>query len=290
MEIRELLDDLGVQYRDDHRNIRAGWIGVDCPWCGSVDKFHLGISLEDGYASCWVCGYHSLPAVVAELSSLSYSQAKDRLGVLPPARSLEHPRTGRVRVPNGVGALLPAHTAYLEQRGLDGSTARFWGLMGIGVAVRLSWRIWIPIHDRGRMVSWTTRTIGRGDPKYISARPDEESTPIKSCLYGVDHCRHVTVVVEGPVDVWRIGPGAVATFGVNYTMEQVRRLAEFPVRAVAFDSEEAAQQRAVRLCDALSAYPGLTTRVILDADDPGSAGDKEIREIRERFLENTSSA
>ena len=287
MEIKDLLDELGISYREDHRNIRTGWIGMDCPWCGTVDKFHLGISLEDHYASCWVCGYHSLPAVVAELSSLSYGQAKERLGPLAPSRPQERPQIGPVRVPNGVGGLLPAHIAYLKERNVDFRLARFWGLCGIGVAIRLSWRIWIPVHDRGELVTWTTRSIGRGG--YISARPNEEAKPIKSCLYGADHCRHVAIVVEGPADVWRIGPGAVATFGCNHTAEQVRRLAEYPVRVVAFDSESHAQVQASRLCDILSAYPGRTERVELQAGDPGSASDEEIRELRGRFLENTLS-
>jgi hypothetical protein len=38
------------------------------------------------------------------------------------------------------------------------------------------------------------------------------------------------------------------------------------------------------LCDALAVFPGNTTNVQLSAKDPGSAGDKEIYELKRRFL------
>ena len=32
-------------------------------------------------------------------------------------------------------------------------------IFGIGIAPRLQWRIWIPIHYHGEIVSWTTRSL-----------------------------------------------------------------------------------------------------------------------------------
>lgn len=282
MKIKDLLNDLGIRYVEQHKNVRHGWVGVDCPWCGTAGKYHLGISLEDGYTSCWQCGYHALPAVVATLSDLSYGQAKDRLGTIVRTKTREQVRGGPVRVPPSVEDLLPSHIAYLDKRGLDSDSRRFWGLRGIGVSARLGWRIWIPVHVRGKLVTWTTRSIGEGG--YISARPEEEARPIKHVVYGHDHVRHVAIVVEGPADVWRIGPGAVATFGVNYTMEQVAWLAEIPIRVVCFDREARAQRQAKKLCRALEAYPGLTYRVELDAEDPGSASKEEVSALRARFF------
>ena len=282
MEIKDLLNELGVRYVEEHRNVRHGWIGLDCPWCGTIGKYHLGISLEDKFASCWQCGYHSLPAVLVELSSLSYGEAKRRVGQVRGVGPQERPRTGSLRLPEGLGPLGAPHIAYLRSRGVDARIERFWGLRGIGLASRLAWRIFIPVVDRGETVTWTTRSIGDGG--YVSARPDEEKVPIKHCLYGIDHMRHAAVVVEGPADAWRIGPGAVATFGINYTQEQVRRLAEIPIRAVCFDREPGAQRQARKLCRTLEAYPGRTERVELDADDPGSASEEEVSALRERFF------
>jgi hypothetical protein len=43
----------------------------------------------------------------------------------------------------------------------------------------------------------------------------------KETLYNLDNAKDGTaIVVEGPIDVWRIGDGAVATFGVIYTQKQ----------------------------------------------------------------------
>jgi len=108
---------------------------------------------------------------------------------------------------------------------------------------------------------------------------------LKSVLYGVDYIRHAAVVVEGPADAWRVGPGAVATFGVVVTPDQLARLARFPVRVVCFDSDPPGRARAAKLVSALAPFPGKTYDVVLDAEDPGSATPKEIKKLRALFLD-----
>ena len=139
-----------------------------------------------------------------------------------------------------------------------------------------------PVLDaNGNDGSWTTRAVS-DDVKlrYVNARPEEELRPIKSLLYGQHHLRHAVVICEGPTDAWKIGPGAVATFGVNYTKAQLLRMSKYPVRFVCFDSEPIAQQRAQALCEALIPFPGTTKNITLDAMDPGSASEKELRQLR----------
>jgi len=287
ISIIDLLEKHEVDFKrpGESSHVRQGWVGVDCLWCGEGShKYHLGINVDDGYATCWQCGYHPLAQVLFRLTGVWISSKDaERFGR---ARSVaEHPEISPLRLPAGRSPLSPPHTHYLASRGLDAaSVASRWGLEGIGIHASLSWRIFIPIHLNGRMVSWTTRAIGDHPVRYISARPEDGGMPIKHLLYGEDYCGHSVIVVEGPTDVWTIGPGAVATFGIAYSQEQVAKLARFPMRTVCFDSEPEAQRAADKLCRALQLFAGETHRVELDSSDPGEAKQDEINWLRSRFL------
>jgi DNA primase len=160
-----------------------------------------------------------------------------------------------------------------------------WGVKGIGLEARLSWRIWIPIHRRGETVRWTTRRIGGMGIRYITAKPDEEVMPAKSLLFGADFVRHAAVICEGPFDAMRLGPGAVATMGLTYTQDQVARMARWPVRVICFDNTPTAQRQADKLAKALSVFPGTTTKIVAETgEDVAEADEDEVKTIRETFL------
>ena len=129
-------------------------------------------------------------------------------------------------------------------------------------------------------MSWTTRAIGESSYKYISAKSEQEAMNHKSLLYGEDLALNSIVVVEGPLDAWRLGPGAVATLGVNVTAAQILRISQYPFRSICFDSEPSAQRRARKLANQLSIFPGKTSIIQLDAPDPGEACPKEVKRLR----------
>jgi DNA primase len=160
-----------------------------------------------------------------------------------------------------------------------------WGLQGIGLAARYAWRLFIPVFQYGQIVTWTTRTIS-DIPKirYVSADRGDEAISRTRVLLGEDYCRHAIIICEGPFDVFRIGPGAVATLGVSYSRAQVARMSKYPVRIVCFDNDTAGQERAQRLCSDLAPFPGKTVRITLDAKDAASANEREVSMIRS-FLE-----
>lgn len=269
----------------EHRHVREGWIGVDCPWCGGSGKYHLGVHLSTLRATCWRCGYHKLTEVLARLLRVSSSQARVITKDLPRTARIESEpiiARGRLETPSMLEDLSEPHLRYLRRRGFDPrSLIELWGLRGLGPFGRPYWRIWIPVRLDGKTVSWTTRSIGDGgSPRYIHAEPDQEAWPIKTLLYGWDHVRHSVIVCEGPTDVWRIGPGAVAVFGLNVSVEQMQRLAEVPKRIVCFDSEPVAQRASEKLCRELSIFPGETIRVALDSADPGEATEEEVERLR----------
>ena len=163
---------------------------------------------------------------------------------------------------------------------------RVWGVQGIGITARLRWRLFIPIQVRGVTVTWTTRAIGETGTRYMSARPDEEVTPIKSILYGVDLVPGDSVVVhEGPTDCWATGPGAVGVFGLNVSPTQVAEIGSYGRRTICFDDGKDAQKRAERLAERVSVLPGETNVIRLESgSDPAEADPEEIAELRKLCL------
>jgi hypothetical protein len=238
-------------------------------------------------AHCWVCGKHKLIDTFAELLRLDGRRCRAILAGLDFQqweKEVGRPLPGGLKRPKGVGPLLPPHERYLRRRGFDpAEVAEVWGVKGIGAGSRLAWRIYLPVRFNGEEVSWTTRSISDRGQRYISAKPDQEKLPAQSLLFGADLAAHAIVIAEGPFDAMRIGPGAVATFGTNYTKAQLLKMAEFPVRVVVYDNEPLAQQQARKLCCELEAFDGRTYRVNLNAKDPGSAPEEELERLRKRF-------
>ena len=290
MDLKQFLDQHGVRYTEEssHRHVREGWLGLDCPWCGSEGKFHLGVHLGTLRSSCWRCGRHDLGEALSLVARMPIGKARRAIRDFSKhtrtvAETFQRP--GKLLTPIGLQSLLEPHRKWLRSRELDpDSMERLWGLQGIGLSGRLSWRIWAPVYMNGEMVSWTTRTIGNGASRWLHARPDEEVFPIKSLLYGWDYVRGSIMVVEGPSDVWRIGPGAIALFGMVPTTSQIRMLCSVPRRIICFDHEWRAQQAARRLAEQLRLFPGETLVVELKSPDPGSTTDEEVIELR-KFLE-----
>lgn len=283
MTIQDILDEARVEYlASGHHHCRPGWIQLKtCPFCGS-QNYHLGYHLVLGYFSCWRCGSHSRWSVLSALKI-----PRETIQSFRPARAIDTARPYErrrisLREPVGRGPLTPAHLEYLRQRGLDpNEVVNFWEVEGIAIAPRLSWRLYIPIIHQGERVSWTTRAIGdRVAQRYISASAEDEVINHKHLVYGRDFCHHTIVVVEGPIDAWRIGPGAGALFGMTPTLAQMRILAAIPRRFVCLDSSPDAQRRARHLCEQLAGFPGVTENICLDAKDPGEASRREIILLR----------
>ncbi len=286
MNIRDLLDKYGVAYREggSHKNVRDGWIAINCPWCNDPgsDHFHMGVNPESVACTCWQCGSHSLYSVLLSFNAVTPKEAyKAAKLVLPEKHVYNTPSSrGVFTLPDGLEPMGSAHRTYLRDRGFDPEELeRVWELQGIGLTSKLSWRLYIPVLLRGRPVTWTTRALGSG-PKYVNAKPEHERYPIKELLYGTDYTAHSAVITEGPADVWRGGPGFVATFGVKTTTAQLRWMAALGTRAICFDNEPAARQRAKTLVDVLKLYPGRTFNIELDSSDLGEATTQEVKQIR----------
>jgi hypothetical protein len=292
MNVLDVLDDNKIEYRlaGQHHHATQGWCQIDCPQCSLREgKFRLGINLERGYCSCWTCGYISLYRVFDMLLGLPTAECWKLIHDLPIEKYLDiRQHAGKLEMPADVSAMGWFHRQYVQDRGFNSKRiANVWGVEGIGqLGGILRWRLFIPVHKDMEVVSWTTRSLNNLPPRYRNARDDQSLVPIRDCLYGIDHVRNAAVVVEGPLDVWRIGPGAVALLGQNCSQANMDALSRIPLRVICFDSEPAAQARANKLADALSVYPGRTIVIQLEsAKDAAGAQQGEIESLRREFLE-----
>lgn len=171
-----------------------------------------------------------------------------------------------------------------------------WGLRGIGrLGGNLAWRIFIPATLNGQTVSWMTRRANdqAKTKRWLSALPEQESIPRRELVYGLDHVGHAAIIVEGPSDCWKVGPGAVACLGIGgITEAQIAALSTIPLRAVVFDDEPQAQLEASKLASRLSALPGETIRIELEDGasgmDPGALSTSDVRRLRAEVLGDRS--
>lgn len=290
MKFTDLLRDHGVRFLSEgHEHCRPGWVQVDCPFCSKGGgRFRMGYNLSYGYVNCWACGAHALGDTLAELLGLPVGRCLTLLGGLSRERvpNKERPK-GTLKIPPGVGGLLGPHKKFLRKRGFDPQEVeRLWGVRGIGLSSKLAWRLFIPISLRGEVVSWSTRSVTDDHAtRYRSAGLDEESLPHKDLLYGEDYARHAIVVNEGFLDVWTLGPGAVATCGAGYSRAQLLRMTKYPTRVIAFDNEPKAQERARKLCRELEVFPGKTFNVVFSGKDASRSPAEEVKEVRRLFLD-----
>lgn len=290
MTFKEILQQFNIHFYEGEgdKHSRPGWIQIECPWCGkNSGKHHFGFNMAHNYGNCYRCGYHRTIEVVQALTNLPWDKCRELLSEMERDHGKNAPRRGRLLLPPGIGPLDIAHWNYLTGRKFDPITlVELWGIQGIGCTGRLKWRIYIPIIHHGEVVSWTTRSISSSKThRYISAAAEQESIPHRELLFGEDYCRHTVVICEGAFDVFRIGPGAVATFGLGFTKAQLVKMSQYPTRVVCFDNEYLAQKRAERLARELEKYPGRTYNAQLSSKDPGEATEEDVQTIRTMFLD-----
>jgi len=143
-------------------------------------------------------------------------------------------------------------------------------------------RVMIPIKDaRGRVVGFTGRILGAGQPKYLNTGETDVFTK-RSLLFGMDVAlkaareKRQIIVVEGHMDAIRLHASgiiwAVASMGTAFTEQHAGQIARaVPEVVFAFDNDEAGLKAAMDAIP-LALKAGLEVRVLVvpkgkDPDD-----------------------
>ena len=145
-----------------------------------------------------------------------------------------------------------------------------------------SYRVIIPIIDTdGRICSYQGRAYAGQDLRYKTLSIEKSLVDPKKMLFNLNNCnKDYVVVTEGPMDTIKWGDGACATLGTSVTEAQIQLLTEYKKVFIIFDSEEAAQKRARKLADRVSAL-GVKEVSVIDLEDPESKdlGGMDYRQI-----------
>lgn len=301
IDIIRLYNDRGVRYElPGHKHVTDGWVGVPCPFCSGNPGYHLGYCTDPGsrYAGryvCWRCGPKKTLVALGRILSTDENETRHVLhlyrqdnGALP-AYKPEIKRRRELLLPAGTDKMTRRHRDYLQQRQFDpNQLEQLWELQGTGPVGDYKHRIIIPIRHRGKLVSYQGRDItGKSGMKYKACRQEHEVIEHKHCLYGLDKAkRDRVIVVEGVTDVWRLGPGAVATFGVKFKPAQVALLLRFKRVFILFDPDPEAQHQAELLGTCL-AGAGRDIQIIqLDgtSGDPADLPQQEADDIVAELL------
>ena len=280
--LTDFLDRFAVPWSKTDKHSRTGWTQVYCCRCGS-DKFHLGIKDDASRANCYQCGGWNIRKLLKELTDAPWSEINALLGDRAYVQQETDKALGRYTPPTNLMpiAQVPAVADYLRGRGLNlAYLEKYWGIQATGPFSDYPMRAFIPVYLSKRPVSWTARAACGQEPRYQTAQAQQKCFDEKHLLFGGQFVKDTAIVVEGPLDAIRVGRGAVALFGLAYTQFQVAEIAKLWKRAIVFDSSERAQARAKVLAEQLAVFPGETLVIQLDAEDPGSASEQEVRKLR----------
>jgi len=271
-QIYEYLHDYNIDYvTEGHKHCQPGWIQMKCPFCTGHEGYHLGYNELSGVLNCWRCGVHH----ISELLQYFHSQSDWRVilsqyldnkpySAKQITSTLNEPRKKEIEMPK---SFLPitnysAHTRsckYLKKRNFDWKAlATKWKLCSSSPVGPYAFRIIAPVYYKNKIISYQGRDYTEKQAeKYKACRMEDEAVHHKHVLYGIDEAvGNTVVVVEGVTDVWRLGPGSVATFGIKYTNWQIKELKRFKKIVVFFDADPQAKKQSRKLVTEIkSIYP-----------------------------------
>ncbi|MDD5053643.1 MAG: hypothetical protein PHO27_12985 [Sulfuricurvum sp.] len=299
-DIKALLDEYNLAYKDSGKNVSKGWINLEvCPFCND-DSYHCGIDLSSGGFHCWVCNERGF--VINLLRQLEvfnglninriikdFSEGYNFLPVQEELLNLAtHSLKKRVfcELPKGILDELPLpHKNYLYARNFDpGFLAKKYKLKAVYNTgdEKFRWRVIAPIFLNNKMVSFVGMSIIRekGIVKYLNCATDDSIISARDCLYNYDTIKDVAVIVEGIADVWRMGDGFVATLGKGMNSERIKLLKEKNPKKVVVLYDADAIKDAYRLANTLHGMFESVNVLELDKGDPADLSPQEAMEIR----------
>ena len=287
--------DHHVQTADGNdKHYKHGWVNVECPFCYSTGmKFLLGLKIGTRTCNCWQCGFHGLKDVISELAGIPIASAwrllqeYDRGWIRDSQKTAKIVLSDRCVFPTGTGKLKRHHLRYLEKRGFTEEMLEPWGLKSTGPLGEYKHRIVAPIRVNERLMSYQARDVtDKSNLKYKACKQTNEVIPHQKLLYGMDQVPGtVVVVVEGITDVWKLGPGAVAVFGIDWSDEQAKLLMDYEHVIIMFDREPEAQRRAKQLAKRIYIPDILNPEIaILEKfADPGALSQSKGNSIMKGF-------
>lgn len=282
--------EFNIPYYTQSKNASRGWYSLRCPFHGDHAD-HMGFNPSSGALSCWICGKKSPLDFIKTSLGVSRSKASalyTKYLVNGTGRGVFYEK----KKATGSSIELPgkeftdAEKKYLARRSISDFDIIDFDLRSGGLADPWAYRIVIPIIYNKTIVSATGRAINKHmQPRYLTLPMDKEVIHHKHIFLGLDNVGEIAVVVEGPIDAIRGGPGFIASFGVHLTDEQLCLLLKFKYVVFLQDSDEAGAkfaEQAYRL-SALGAEHVELVHLPDGFKDVGEMGDNDISCLRKEL-------
>lgn len=302
VDFEAICKQLDIPYWTSGKNNAPGCITIHCPCCPPDNpdpSRHGNLNPEDGSYSCWRCKGSHPAVVIARAGRCSVQAASDLIrkyttGVVKPKREVVQ-MASSITLP-GSHTPQEMHTKYLEGRGFNVEELEFYhgirytGMMEKWNGVDWGWRVIIPVFDRrNNLVSFQGRALFKQqDPRYLFPPKERQIRDCKTLLYGAELCGNNKdlLVVEGVMDAWKLGAGAVCTFGSSVTNAQVLEMANWRRVFIAFDNEPAAIEHARDVAKQLSS---LGVEAYIVNTDFGLNPDGTARDIGDLPMDDASA-
>lgn len=283
--------DYNIDYVTHKSNLSRGWIGINCPIHSPRDvDYYLGIEPKSNACNCWKCGPIPYKTVIKSLLGVNDNEV---FRIIKQYKGYSNIHVERVRA-SATHIDLPSNSftdkelAYLYERGFANKHIQEYDLRGGGVQGKWAFRIVIPIYQDHKIVSATGRAIDkRMDLRYYTLSKKEEIVEHKHTLFGEDHVIGDTIVVlEGPLDAIKGGPGFVATYGTSITKEQILRMSKYKNVLLVLDNDEAGAIAKQRISSELSTMGVNVEDITIESDykDLGEMPSELIEQLRSELL------
>lgn len=296
---RDLLSALGVKYE-----YSEGKYVAKCPHPSHPDRKPSWSMLESGSHFCFACPFRGGPwELVAAIKSCSLGEAaawirqnvmqrEARVDELPTVQIVNGNSThskfelpAGVQIPSldGTKWFAPA-SAYLASRSIPDWQIDRWHI-GFATRGRCAFRVVIPVHTQGHLVSYTARAfVDDGRPRYDAARRKDSGARPELALFGepaFDDGATVTVA-EGAFSMLALeragAPNPCAILGSeNFGEEKRDILSRFERVLVATDPDRAGNEAYEEIRAALCRYSEVH-RIEL-AQSPDDASELELAEV-----------
>lgn len=291
VDYESICKQLDIPYWTSGKNNVGGCLTIHCPCCPDDDpdpSHHGNLDPVTGKYSCWRCKGSHPSVVIARSAHISVQAASDLIRKYTTGSASV--KREEVKMANSItlpGSFTPLdiHRNYLEGRGFDVGELKFYhgikftGMMEKWEGMNWQFRVIIPVFDRrNNLVSFQGRDVTGKQDRYLFPPKEKQVRDCKTLLYGAELCgkKDALLVVEGVMDAWKLGAGAVCTFGSSVTQEQVLEMSHWRRVFLAFDNEPAAIEHARDVAKQLSS---LGTEAFLVNTDFGLDSEGNVRDV-----------
>jgi len=297
IDFKRMFTDAHLEIRTDTRN----WVNCNCPFCKNPVDTHCngGFNVINPRYNCWRCGSHSWYDALALILNIPINQVNQYIKSYSYISKVKEEK----RVASAEYLDLPGYhlddeeKEYLTARGFDiGYLQNKYHIRGGGTIGDWRYRILIPIWYKGVLVSWTGRSILPKDyikkhkiPRYKNLSIEQSVINPKEICFNLDNSTQDKVMlVEGPMDVLKMGDNCICSLGTGVTPEQILFLKNrYKKIFVCFDNEPGAQEHGREVGMNLSAV-GVDVELVnicepFGKNDPGELTFDEVSSIKKEL-------